>query len=327
METLMGEFAVTYSGTEANEILLEPVFMDEDILSSFRVMPNVVNKKKMAFASKLEKIVRKYTGCGFKPTGGLQVTERCVEVERQKFDLEVCIDEFLDTVYEELLNRGVRIADLTGTILEEILLTRIRQALKLDFARMYYFSANSDPDPNYDQMDGFWRVHAPELVAQNLVPYFNTGSGAALNNGDGIDILRAVEEAAPNQLKGLPNAMKRHYVAGTVYNQYVTDLENSGGGDFGVLAMVNGIQTPFFRGVQVVPQWRWNEIMEQDFASPNVHYALYTTPQNMVIGTDLINAADDVMVWYDPKDEKLFAKGRWKFGGNYVHESLFSLGY
>ena len=36
---------VSFRGTEANNIFLEPVFFDDDLRSQFRVLGNVANKK------------------------------------------------------------------------------------------------------------------------------------------------------------------------------------------------------------------------------------------------------------------------------------------
>lgn len=325
--TEFGELSVTYTGIEANQIFFEPVFTDEDILGSFRVMPNVVNRKKMQFVQSMEKLVRKYTGCGFNPIGTVGIYDREVEVTKMKIDIKQCMDEVQDTVFEELLRRGTPIHDLTGTLLEDIMINRMQQALKLDLSRIYYFGDLSNPNPNYDQMDGLWTVHIPYLVDNDLIPYYDTGSGVALAAGDGIDILRTVYDNAPLQLKGLPKSMKKFYVSGSVYEQYVEDIENGGGGDYGLIQTINGIDTVTFRGIPVVPQWRWDEIMAGDIGSPLSHLVLLTTPTNLVVATDIVNPGEDFEIWYDRRDEHWYAKSRWKMGGNYVHHSLFSVGY
>ena len=92
---------VSFRGTEANNIFLEPVFFDDDLRSQFRVLGNVANKKKMVFVAALENIVRKYSGCGFTPVGKTDIYERTIDVEKMKVDLEMCWDEFEDTVFVE----------------------------------------------------------------------------------------------------------------------------------------------------------------------------------------------------------------------------------
>lgn len=324
--TELGQFAVSYRGDLANEILLEPVFFDSELRSSFRIMPNVTNRRKMQFVEKLENVVRKYTGCGFTPIGNMSVYDREIEVQRMKIDMKICWDEFKDTVFEELLNQGTRLPDLTGTQIEAILIGRIQQALRLDLERLAFFGNTASNDPNYDSVDGLWTVYYPELVAEALSPRTNTGSGSDLTAGDGIDILRAVYDQAPNELKALPANQKVFNVTHSVYNQYLVDIEEGGGADYGLLTMINGVQTLQFRGIPVMPYHRWDGILTA-LGTTKPHYVEYTTPLNRVLATDITDPGTDLSIWYDQKDEEVYMKGRWKMGVNYVHHSLVSLGY
>lgn len=324
--TELGQFAVSYRGDLANEILLEPVFFDSELRSSFRIMPNVTNRRKMQFVEKLENVVRKYTGCGFTPIGNMSVYDREIEVQRMKIDMKICWDEFKDTVFEELLNQGTRLPDLTGTQIESILIGRIQQALRLDLERLAFFGNTASNDPNYDSVNGLWTVYYPELVAEALSPRTNTGSGSDLAAGDGIDILRAVYDQAPNELKALPANQKVFNVTHSVYNQYLVDIEEGGGADYGLLTMINGVQTLQFRGIPVMPYHRWDGILTA-LGTTKPHYVEYTTPLNRVLATDITDPGTDLSIWYEQKDEEVYMKGRWKMGVNYVHHSLVSLGY
>jgi len=212
-------------------------------------------------------------------------------------------------------------------MIQDIAIKRVREAIRLDLERVYHFGNTSSNDPDYDQMDGVWTVHYPALVAANLIPYKNTGSGAALSSGDGIEILRNVYDNAPNQLKGLPKQMKRFNVSASVYMQFMEDIENGGGGDYGLMQMINGQDVLTFRGILVVPQYRWDDIEANDLSTSNAHLVEFTTPLNKVLATDIVTPGEDVMIWHDNKEDKLYIKALWKMGGNYVHHSLISVGY
>ena len=93
-------------------------------------------------------------------------------------------DEFEDTVFEELLKTGTRLPDVSGTLIENLLLTRTQQAIRQDINRLSYFGNQASNDPNYDSLDGFWTVYYPELVTNDLIPRTDTGSGSALAAGD-----------------------------------------------------------------------------------------------------------------------------------------------
>ena len=322
----ISQLDVSFRGTEANNIFLEPVFFDDDLRGQFRVLGNVANKKKMVFVQQLENIVRKYSGCGFNPVGSVDIYQRTIDVEKMKVDLEMCWDEFEDTVFEELLKTGTRLPDISGTLIENILLTRVQQAIRNDITRLSYFGDQSSNNPNFDSLDGFWTVYYPQLVADDLVPRANTGSGTNLAAGDGFAILRDVYDQAPLQLKGLPANQKVFNVTQSVYSQLREDIENGGGGDYGLLQLINGVEQFTFRGVTVIPQFRWDDIATS-LGTNKPHYVEYTTPQNKVLATDVLSPETALELWYDQKDEKVYIKARFKMGVNYIHPSLISLGY
>ncbi len=167
----------------------------------------------------------------------MSIYDRTIDVEKMKVDLEMCWDEFEDTVFEELLKTGTRLPDVSGTLIENILLTRTQQAIRQDVQRLSYFGQQSSNNPNYDALDGLWTVYYPQLVTDALVPRTNTGSGSDLASGDGFAILRSIYDQAPLQLKGLPAAQKVFNVTGSVYTQLREDIENGGGGDYGLLQL------------------------------------------------------------------------------------------
>jgi hypothetical protein len=280
----------------------------------------------MVFVQQLENIVRKYSGCGFNPVGSVDIYQRTIDVEKMKVDLEMCWDEFEDTVFEELLKTGTRLPDISGTLIETILLTRVQQAIRNDITRLSYFGDQSSNNPNFDSLDGFWTVYYPQLVADDLVPRANTGSGTNLAAGDGFAILRDVYDQAPLQLKGLPANQKVFNVTQSVYSQLREDIENGGGGDYGLLQLINGVEQFTFRGVTVIPQFRWDDIATL-LGTTKPHYVEYTTPQNKVLATDVLSPETSLELWYDQKDEKVYIKARFKMGVNYIHPSLISLGY
>lgn len=326
-QTDIRQLNVTFRGEEANTLFIEPVYMDDDLRQQFRVIPNVTSKKKLAFAQELEKIVRRYSGCGFDPVGGFKVYDRWIEVDRAKADVAMCWEEFKDTVYEELLKTGTPIADLTGTQLMSIAEMLIRNAVKKDNMRLAFFGNRSDTDPAYDCTDGFWTVILPNFVTNDQCPYFDTGSGTALSAGDGIEHLRTIYDNQDVRLKGLPNTMKKFWVSGSIYEQYLNDLEDGGGADGGWRLLQDGTQMLQFRGIEVKPMWLWTEIMAADFAQSQAHLVLLTSPSNLCMATDMLDPESQFRIWYDEEDEQVKIKARWKHGFNIVHPQLLSVGY
>lgn len=327
MATIERTIAVSYEGIEANDLFFEPFWMDMSNLGDFRIMPNVVSKKKMQFVERLEKIIKKKTGCGFDPSGKVGVYERTVEVEEVKAELEICFDEFKDTVMQEKLKKGNMKMDLSDTEIMNLLITKVQDAIMLDYMRLLFFGDKSSLDEFYNVVDGLWTVHIPNLVNQNQIPYINANSGAPLAPGATIDLLEDVYRAQSNALYGITAANKRFYVTRSVWEGYQTDLENTGGGDAGRVALINGETSLFYRGIRLVPFLNWDEYTENDLGQTDEHLVMLTTPDNIVVATDVLADLNRIQVFFDQLDEKTRIKVNAKFGSNFVHPSLFCVAY
>jgi len=325
----MRNFSVDLRGSEASEIFLEPVYTDPSLMSQFRVMPTVVSKKKMVFVEDLEKIVRSYAGCGLKPVGNFGIYERSIDVERCAAVMFQCWDEFKDTIFEELMNRGVRFPDLTDTLLGDIMRMRMMEAVQRDINRLAYFGDKASLDPVYNVVDGLWEKYYPELVTDGLVPRTNTGSGSVIPANGGIDILKDVYDQADVRLKRLPNNVKYFNVSGTVWEAYRNDLETTGGGDASRTMLIDGQEMLTFRGIPVNPVWDWNTYKDEVDGTTNNHLVEYSTRLNKVIASDIATGTPDAQykIWYNEEDEMMKAKTIFKFGVNFIHPSLISVGY
>lgn len=326
MATTLQQKQVSYKGNNATQIFFQPLFKDVVGLGAFKLMSNVRNKQKMGFVNKLEGIVQKKTGCGFTPSGKLGVYDRTISVNPAKINLEICNDEFKNTLWEEKTKSGNLQYDLTGTEIMDILLQQAREGAAADILKLFWFGDTASDDILLNVADGIWQVHIPALVTQNLIPYTNTGSGSPLAAGDATDYLQEVFDEAPLALKGLPVSMKAFMVSGSVYDAYVKDLQAANLA-IGVALTVNGVSDVRFNGIPVIPNYLWDVYDSVDLELDDMHRILYTTPQNLVFATDMTSDLNSFMVFTDDLTEKTYVKANFDLGTNYVHESLFSVGY
>ncbi len=327
MPTEQGNIFINFEGDRADTVFFKPVFLGMEEEGMFRVMTNVVSKKKIGFIGKLDKILQKDTGCGFTPKGNLEMYERTVETDPIKVNMTQCIDELKDTLWEDSLRKGIESNNLTGTVLSAAALLRIRQGIQLDSSRLFWYGDKSSTDVDYNLVDGMWTVHLPSLVADNQTPYINSGSGSPLAPGAATNLLEEMWEAQALTLLGIPDAAKRFYVSRSVYQAYMKDLEDLGGGDAGRTALINGQSTLAYRGIPLVQMPYWDQYDTVDFNNPNRHRVLLTTPTNLVLATDLQSSKNSIEIWYDKFREKTDYKAKFKFGTNFVHPELMVAAY
>jgi len=318
---------ISINSSKATTIFFEPVWKDMITQGNFRIMANVTSKKKIGYVQKLENIIQKATGCGFTPKGKVGVYTREIEVDPFKINIAQCFDEFKDTMFEEMLKKGNMEYDLNGTLMMDILITKVRDAMDLDYTRLFWWGDKSSTDTNNNLTDGIWSVHIPALVAANQTPYVNSNSGAPLAPGDAIALLKEVYENQALVLKGLPKTMKRFYVSDSVFEAYECDLENIGGGDAGRTQLINGVETLFYRGIQLVNNAKWDEYTTNVLGNPDTHQVLLSAPDNLIFATDLLSSLNSIEVFFDKLEEQTYLKVNGKFGTNYVHPQLMVAAY
>lgn len=325
-----GRYLINVTGATANELILKPVYFDTDVDMIFRRMLMNKNKQKIAFADSLENVLQSRIGCGFTPKGDFNLYERCINLEDLKVNLEFCVDELQSLVYEEALRAGTSVTDITGTLYEAVIRTRVQQAIKKDCNRLAFWGNTASADNNYNLVDGLW-TYIFDLVNKSLVPYTNTGSGAPLAAGDAIDIFQGVWENAPVFLKDLPTSEKIILVSNNIYEAWLKDLEDGVTNDsFFFNMQTQDVQAKSYRGIQIVPMYDWARYAAAAYPATlatDANLIVYTSKNNLILGSDVSGVGADYKTWFDEDSDLFKVKANFKIGFNYALEDFMSVGY
>lgn len=146
----------------------------------------------------------------------------------------------------------------------------------------------------------------------------NVVMGAIKTDGAKL-MLKALYENANKVLKQLPASEKRFYVTDSVYENYITTLEGLGT-EKAHMMIVDGVERITYRGVPVIPMG-WNVHIEADsieqYSRP--HRALYTAPDNLVLGIDATSEFQKAEFWYNKDEQENRYRIQLKMGAQYVH--------
>jgi len=132
------------------------------------------------------------------------------------------------------------------------------------------------------------------------------------------------QTAFQNAMKAVPAEMKvfksdfKFIVTDSMAENYRETLE-ADGTEQAHSKMVDGIQTLYYRGVELVVREEWDEHIAEDFAGYYPHRALLTIPKNLIYGTDMNGAENSVELWYEKKDQENNFRVQYKAGTQYVH--------
>jgi|10_taG_2_1085330.scaffolds.fasta_scaffold04364_2 hypothetical protein len=327
-------FSHTYNGREfLTELFYKPQEGGQDVFGIYKIM-QVVDKTNLYIPGNLSKILRKYTTCGFSQVGSLAISDRTISTAKVKVNLEECEDAFDGTVFEEAIKQGVEIDDLRGTVVEDILRTSLLKALGSDIPRICWFGVDGASSSDYDQFDGW--VHLIGDVSGSVGQYLDMNTDANIESGgamvaDGaITLFRSMYENQSKTLRAVDRSGKKFYVTSTIMDNYLTTLEDTQN-ERGQLSLEDGTTVVKFRGIEVVEVKGWDTALA-DTDNPNkagigANMCVFTTPDNLIVGCDVLSPANEVKVWFSEDDEVLRMKSKFKLGTQILHPELISFAY
>jgi hypothetical protein len=326
-----GTFA-TYSGANLNEIFYEPVFRSEDIMRNYRVLPNVKHKMNVFTSAALTKIVNKYTGCSA-TSGSTQfdIDEKTITAGRMRVALEQCTDEFFGTYIEEMYRNGADVMNIEGTQLADAIVNRAVKGIAQDVVRLAWGGDTASGSAAYDSMDGWMKLMGSGTVLAARTE-LSAVAPTAPTAGESLSLLRTMYDDAPAALQQVPASDKKIFVTPKTYNAYLSNLEGTSA-DLAITNQQDGLLVVKFRGVELVPVYEWDTILADTdpamFLRGGVNGtegACYCAVENLIIGSDVTDPEGSFKVFYDDLEEKMFFRGYFKLGVQFLYPSLVQWG-
>ncbi len=325
-----GTFA-TYSGANLNEIFYEPVFRSDDIMRNYRVLPNVKHKMNVFTSAALTKIVQKYTGCSA-TSGSTQfdIDEKTITAGRMRVALEQCTDEFFGTYIEEMYRNGVDVMNLEGTQLADAIVNRAVKGIAQDVVRLAW--GGDDSTANYQGVTGWMKLMGTDATVNGAKSTLTVVDPAAPTAAEAINLIRKAYDAAPAALQQVPAADKKIFVTPKTYNAYMQNLEGTSA-DLAITNQQDGLLVVKFRGVELVPMYEWDTILADlnpTIMKSGTHEGTeglcYCAVENLIIGSDVTDPEGSFKVFYDDLEEKMFFRGYFKLGVQFLYPSLVQWG-
>ena len=320
--------AATYSGANLNEIFYEPVFRSDDIMRNYRVIPNVKHKMNVYTSAALTKIVRTQEGCNDAEAGTFNVDDKVLTAGRCRVALSQCSDEFYGTYIEEMYRSGVDVNNIEGTQLADAIVNRAVTGIASDVVRLAWGGDTAvGIAAEYKIFDGWMKLMAAETVIEFA------GTPAAPTAADAIGLIRNVYDQAPASLQQVAAGDKKMFVTPKIFNAYLANLEGSSA-DLAIVNQVDGMRRVMFRGVELVPMYEWDTILTDTdpalfntAAGADVNNGVcYCAVENLIIGSDVTDPQGSFKVFYDDLEEKMFFRGYFKLGVQFLYPSLVQWG-
>ena len=319
----------TYGGAQLNEIFYEPVFRSDDIMRNYRVIPNVKHVMNVYTAAALTKIVEVYSTCST-ASGANQfdISDKVITAGRCRVALEQCTDEFFGTFIEESYRSGADVMNIEGTQLADAIVNRAVKGIASDVVRLAWGGDVAGAVAGYAVFNGWM-----ELMKAEPVLTFNSATPADPIASDALSLIMNVYDGAPAALQQVAPADKKMFVTPKLYNAYLQNLEGTGS-DLAIVNRVDASPRVSFRGVELVAMYEWDTILTdtnpdvfQSAAGADLNQGVcYTAVENLIIGSDVTDPEGSFKVFYDDLEEKMFFRGYFKLGVQYLYSSLVQWG-
>ncbi len=165
--------SITWDGKENFDKILNPLFIGKSPLNTqgVRVIPNIQSKSKLNYFGAAQKILKAYAK-GFTGTNYSEFTQRDIDVFQMKAEFSQDANLFYQTVFEQVLAKGVEWNDLskTGAAVEETILEIFFNALESDVYRQFWLNdtyketltaagnESGTADTDYNAYVGIWKL-------------------------------------------------------------------------------------------------------------------------------------------------------------------------
>ena len=323
--------SATYSGADLDRIFYEPVFRSDDIMRNYRVIPNVKHKMNVYTSAALTKIVQKYTDCSA-TSGSTQfnIDDKTITAGRMRVALEQCSKEFFGSYIEEMYRSGADVMNVEGTQLGDAIVNRAVKGIGQDVVRLAW--GGDDSTANYQGVTGWMKLMGDDTTVNGAKSTLTVVDPAAPTAAESINLIRKAYDAAPASLQQIPAGEKKIFVTPKMFNAYLANLEGSSA-DLAIVNTQDGLRTVSFRGVELVPMYEWDTILADlnpTIMKSGTHEGTeglcYCAVENLIIGSDVTDPEGSFKVFYDDLEEKMYFRGYFKLGVQFLYPSLVQWG-
>jgi hypothetical protein len=350
--------ALTFAGTNASKYLLEPMFHSDEIMRNYSIYPNVKYKQFITMAPGLKSITARNSGCATTNAcatglGDITMEQKALEVYQVSVKQEQCWNEFQNLYIAESYKAGLNMPDLTGTQIADVILNRVRNAIKYDTVRNMWAgdSGATVADCSYQSMGtGLWEAlsvgtaiggtsQMREVAVTDGTPAGNLITvGAVIQDGDATAVLQDVFNSAPAELQQIASNEKRLFCTPNIYNAWYSALTQVGGAgavDYGHSEAQTGKARLYFRGVELVPMYEWDTALTALTGAdlPPLFTAgtagvqctqgvIYAAKDNLIIGTNVTDPDNQLKMFYDEVSDNMYVRANFTMGFQYGWDSL-----
>lgn len=325
----------TWTGKQADfaELIKIKLLGSNDLAKlGFTVKEDVQSNRTEYKAPYLDKITSVRSGCtaASVSAGGLAIAALTLTVADFKISDGQCAATFDNTIAELVRKKGFDINNLEGTQIDTLIQELVLDGAARDAYRKLWLNDTTYGNADYLGYDGVFKKVKAGYLAGDGTTYAGAITDADLAVGAIIATLNRIEDAQSDELKYMPDTMKKMYVTDGVwkaYRRYLQSTQFSGVAE-SRLALINGIETLYYNNIELINLGVISKYLSTDFSngSPATlttpHRILLTVPDNHIVSTDALTDSFSLDFWYEKKDDINYWRMFYKMGYTYAWGAL-----
>lgn len=339
--------------TSLRYLLNMTVFQDERLEDIVTFIGNVINGQRLGFIGQMEDVGTKGVGC--EPTyktNKIDSAEKQWELGDWDIPLKICYEDLEGTIAEYTLKTGTEIGDLTSTeYMDYIVLPKLEEAMRKMLWRIAWYG---DKDAKnvassgvitagidtslFTMSDGFWkRLFAIATtnpgqrtsIAANEGDSYAAQKSGLLTKGVATKIFEDIRMNADGRIETLPGSAI--FCTKSLADALAWDAKQSYNTIMPWEVLFDGLKVSEWDGVKVfsVSLWdRFNKKYQDDGTKVNLpHRAVYTSPDNLLLGYPGNDAISDLDIWFDRKERVNYIYSTGKLGTLIKEDELLNVAY
>lgn len=299
------------------EVYIKPLLDDPQIQSlPFDFIVGKFIGRELYFNTQLDKISYKKIACGWDFKGGATFTKKTVTPVEVAAPVEQCYRELINTIFAQGLPDGWERGSLSPEVIN-FMREQQRYAFNRDLLTTLFLGDESNAVSYYAINDGIYKKLATGAAASDGTVDAGALTATSLNATNFFATMKAVYDAQPRLLKGVPKPNKLWIWTESVYELYVNYLYVSTQTNAGIIqreSIESGLEAAQFMGIPILVVPIVDERLEDDFVtgSPlavvDPYRVILTKPDNHKVIMDGSGLMEQE-VWYEKKDDKYYLAG------------------
>ena len=346
---------------DLKELIFLRLLENEQLSNIVTILPNQENGKKVGLLTGFGMLGKASQGCDPEFDNSLAATsEQTWEIKEWEIPEKICYTDLSGTMAEKARKKGVSVADLTGTFyIDNILFPMLERAIEEMLLRFAFFgdkdasvydasdntSGTLKPGMNADHftlINGFWKLIFTAVaggtisrtaIAANTQTTIALQKSAMTTSGVASDLFTAIQEDAPMVLQEAGD--KVFLITKSLWNAWKNDVRKNNKGSEGQWeSWFGGILAGEIDGIKTLVLPFWDKMIRTALqnttntsAYDKPYRCIYTTKDNLLVGTTSNGSLSDIDYWFEKKDQKNYILAKDTIGAMILDHNMIHVAY